>query len=202
MIPDYSATFSPGRQTTRQRPAWLSPGRWLPSGLRPSTPRASSLPPVAPVRRCIAALLIVVLADRRGSSCHRGNPASTASRRPSGPRRTAASTSTPAARIVAANVRTGAGRQTINLGVGIPASRPLPQPRRAPGSRSSRARIPTTARRAASLVGRRRGRCRTHDTDHRATCCPDIDPTSNPERGRRTAPGSSFGADQTRATPS
>ena len=72
--PDYLDLVLDRTSTTRQRPVWLSPGRWLPVNTTTLNPRAYSIPPVA--RFGLLTALLIALASQRvalyaGSQRHR-----------------------------------------------------------------------------------------------------------------------------------
>jgi Tol biopolymer transport system component len=58
--PDYLDRVLDRTSTTRQRPAWLSPGRWLPMDTTALDPRAYSVPPA--LRYGLLAVLLIILA--------------------------------------------------------------------------------------------------------------------------------------------
>ena len=70
--PDYLDEVLDRTSTSRQRPAWLSPGRWLPVDTTTLNPRAYSIPPV--VRYGVLAALLIGARGRRGRAV-RGIPA-------------------------------------------------------------------------------------------------------------------------------
>ena len=72
--PDYLDLVLDRTSTTRQRPVWLSPGRWLPVNTTTLNPRAWSIPPVARfglLTALLIALAIAAVALYAGSQRHR-----------------------------------------------------------------------------------------------------------------------------------
>ncbi len=109
--PDYLDQALERTSKTGQRPAWLSPGRWLPVDTT-INPRAYSLPPAARYALIAALLLIVAVAALvlfAGSQRHRV-PA------PFGPAANGRIYFDVDGAIVTTNAD-GSGRQTINVGV-------------------------------------------------------------------------------------
>ena len=119
--PDYLDDVLVRTSDTRQRPAWLSPGRWLPVDTTTLNPRAYSIPPVVRygvLAALLVALLLAALALYAGTQHQRVPP-------PFGPASNGRIYFDVDGSIVTANLD-GSERRTIDLGV--PASGPLVSP--------------------------------------------------------------------------
>ncbi len=119
--PDYLDIVLDRTSTTRQRPAWLSPGRWLPVNTTTLNPRAWAIPPVARfglLAALLIALAIAAVALYAGSQRHRVPS-------PFGPAANGQLYFDVDGTIVATNPD-GSGRHTID--VGVPAAGPYVSP--------------------------------------------------------------------------
>ncbi len=119
--PDYLDDVLVRTSDTRQRPAWLSPGRWLPVDTTTLNPRAYSIPPVVRygvLAAILIALLLAALALYAGTQHRRVPP-------PFGPAANGRIYFDVDGAIVTANLD-GSERRTFDFGV--PASGPLVSP--------------------------------------------------------------------------
>ena len=119
--PDYLDLVLDRTSTTRQRPVWLSPGRWLPVNTTTLNPRAWSIPPVARfglLAALLIALAIAAVALYAGSQRHRVPS-------PFGPAANGQLYFDVDGTVVATNPD-GSGRRIVD--VGVPASGPYLSP--------------------------------------------------------------------------